>query len=82
MIVKEFGMDRCTLLYLKWIANKDLLYSTGNSTQYYVADWMGEEFRGEQLHVHVWVSPFAVHVKLLFFFFFFIENYYNIVNGL
>ena len=29
-IVKEFGMDMYTLLYLKWITNKDLLYSTGN----------------------------------------------------
>ena len=23
-IVREFGMDMCTLLYLKWITNKDL----------------------------------------------------------
>ena len=27
-IVTEFGMDMYTLLYLKWITNKDLLYST------------------------------------------------------
>ena len=26
----EFGIDRYTLVYLKWITNKDLLYSTGN----------------------------------------------------
>ena len=25
-IVREFGMDRYTLLYLKWITNKGLLY--------------------------------------------------------
>ena len=25
----EFGIDMCTMLYLKYIANKDLLYSTG-----------------------------------------------------
>jgi len=30
---REFGMDRYTLLYLEWIINKDLLYSTGNSAQ-------------------------------------------------
>ena len=36
-----------TLLYLKWIINKDLLYSTGNSAQYYVAAWMGGEFGGK-----------------------------------
>ena len=34
--VREFGIDMYTLLYLKWITNKGLLYSTGNSTQYYV----------------------------------------------
>ena len=32
-IVKEFGMDTYTLLCLKWIANKDLLYSIQNSAQ-------------------------------------------------
>ena len=29
---REFGMDMYTLLYLKWITNKVLLYSTGNSS--------------------------------------------------
>ena len=33
---REFGIDIYTLLYLKWIVNKDLLYSTENSAQYYV----------------------------------------------
>ena len=32
-------MDMYTLLYLKWITNKDLLYSIGNSAQCYVATW-------------------------------------------
>ena len=27
-IVREFGMDIQTLLYLKWITKKDLLYNT------------------------------------------------------
>ena len=35
-IVREFGIDMYTRLYLKWITNKDLLYSIGNFTQYYV----------------------------------------------
>ena len=42
-IVRKLGMDMYTLLYLKWITNKDLLYSTGNSAQCYVAAWMGGE---------------------------------------
>ena len=34
-IVMEFGMDMYTLLNLKWITDKDLLYSTGNSAHCY-----------------------------------------------
>ena len=30
-VVRDFGMDVYTLLYLKWVTNKDLLDSTGNS---------------------------------------------------
>ena len=36
-IVGEFGMDLYTLLYLKWIANRDLLCSTGISAHCHVA---------------------------------------------
>ena len=32
-IVRELGIGMYTLLYLKWITNKDLLYSTGNPSQ-------------------------------------------------
>ena len=35
-IVRKFGMDMYTLLYLKRITNKDLLNSTENSAQYSV----------------------------------------------
>ena len=42
-IVREFRIDLYTLPYLKWITNKDLLYSTWNSTQCYVpASWEGD----------------------------------------
>ena len=60
----ESGMDGYTLLYLKWITNKDLWYSTGNSAQCYVAAWMGGEFEGEQIHVYVLMSSSAIHIKL------------------
>ena len=62
--IREFGIDMYSLLYLKWITNKDLLYSTGTSAQCYVAVWMGGEFGGEWIHVYVWLSHFAVHLKL------------------
>ena len=56
-------MDMYTQLYLKQITNKDLLYSTGDSAQCYAAVWVGGEARG-WIHVHVWLSPFALHLKL------------------
>ena len=46
-IVREFGINTYTVLYLNWIANKKLLYSTENSAQCYVAAQMREEFGGE-----------------------------------
>ena len=52
------------LLYLKWMANRDLPHITGNSAQCYVAAWMGGKFRGEWIHVYIWLSPFAVYLKL------------------
>ena len=63
-IIKEFVMGLYTLLYLKWIVNKDLLYSTCNSAQCYLAAWMGGQFRREWISVYVCQSPFAVHRKL------------------
>ena len=35
------------LLYLKWMNNKDLLYNTGNSAQYFVITEMGKELEEE-----------------------------------
>ena len=62
--VREFGMDMHTQIYWKWITNKDLVYSTWNSAQCCVAAWMEGSFGGEWLHVYVWLSPFAGHLKL------------------
>ena len=63
-IVRESRIDMYTLLYFKWITNEDHLYSTENSAQCYVAAWMGGEFGGERIHVYVWPSCSAVHLKL------------------
>ena len=55
-VVREFGMDRYTLLYLKWITIKDLPYSTWNSAQCCVAAWMGGSL-GENgyMYMYGWV---------------------------
>ena len=63
-VVRDLGKIIYTLLRSKWITNKDLLYSIWNSVQRYVAAWMGGEFGGEWVHVCIWLSPFAVHLKL------------------
>ena len=34
-IDRELGIDMYTLPYLKWITDKDILYCTGKSAQYY-----------------------------------------------
>ena len=39
----EIGTDIYTLLYIKKITHKNLLYSTGNSTQYSVMAYLGKE---------------------------------------
>ena len=40
----EFGISRCKLLYVDWINNKILLYSTGNYIQYPVINYNGKEY--------------------------------------
>ena len=45
------GVDIYTLLYIKQITNKDLLYSTGNSTQHSVMAYTGKESKKEWIYV-------------------------------
>ena len=39
----ESGISRCKLVYIEWINNKVLLYSTGNYIQYPVINHNGKE---------------------------------------
>ena len=48
---------------LEWVAISSL-YSTGSSAQCYVAAWMREEVEEAWIHVYVWLSLFAVYLKL------------------
>ena len=54
-----------TVLYLKWITNKDLLYSTWNFAQSYVPAWMRGSL-GENVYMDGWDLS-AVHLKLSLF---------------
>ena len=44
----ETGIDIYTLLHIKWVTNKDLLYSTGNYTQYFIITYVGKESKIEK----------------------------------
>ena len=52
-IIGDFGKVMYTLLYIKWIINKNLLYSTWNSAQCYVLAWMEGKFAREWIYVCV-----------------------------
>ena len=62
-ILRESGKDTYTLLYLKWITNKGLLFGIGNPAQCYVAAGMGGQSGGERIHGYVQLSCFSVYPK-------------------
>ena len=45
----EFGTSRRKLLYIEWMNNKVLLYSTGNYIQYLVINHNGKEYEKEYI---------------------------------
>ena len=55
MVTKEErwwkGTNIYILLYIKYTINKNLLYSTGHSTQYLVITYMGKESEKEWIYV-------------------------------
>ena len=40
----EFGISKCKLLYIEWINNKFLLYSTGSYIKYPIINHNGKEY--------------------------------------
>ena len=52
-IIRKFGMDIYTLLYLKWITNKDLLYSTWNLLNVmWQSGWEGSLEHNGYMYMH------------------------------
>ena len=43
----EFGISRCKLVYIEWINNKGLLFSTGNYIQHLAVNHNGKEHEKE-----------------------------------
>ena len=48
---QEIEINIYTLPYIKQITNKDLLYSTGNATQYSTMTYMGKQPKKEWIYV-------------------------------
>ena len=48
-------VNRCKLLYIEWINNKVLLYSTGNYIQYTVITHNGKEYEKEYILIYVYI---------------------------
>ena len=62
-INQEFGINIYTLLYIKYqIANKDLLYSTGNYTQYFVIACKGKESENEYMYLYMAESLYCTQI--------------------
>ena len=50
-INQEIGSNIYMVLYIKQIANKDLLYSTGNYTQYFVITYKRKESEKKYIYI-------------------------------
>ena len=59
-MVKDYGRVVYTLLYVKWMTNKDLFCNTGNSAQSCLPAWMGGRVLGENGSM----CPFTARLKL------------------
>ena len=52
----ELGIDIYTLLSTEEMTNRDLLYSTGNSTQYSAVAYMGKESKkNECIYTYIYI---------------------------
>ena len=52
----EFGISRCRLLYIGWINNNVLLYSTGNYIRHLVINYNGIEYEKQYIFICIMES--------------------------
>ena len=62
-INQEFEIKIYTLLYIKQITNKDLLYSTGNYAQYIIIIYKGKESEKDiYTHTHIYTYKYILYI--------------------
>ena len=71
------GIGICTLWYMEWLANGDLVYCTGNSTQYSVIIYMWKQSEKKNVYVYIYIYIYIYKITLLYS-----GNYHNTVNQL
>ena len=54
---REVGVSGCKLVYMEWINNKVLLYSTGNYIQYPMTTHNGKEYKKKNVYIRITESP-------------------------
>ena len=57
----EFWISRCKLLYIEWVNNKVLLYSTGNLIQYPTINHNGKQYEKECV-IYVYTHIYNMHM--------------------
>jgi len=62
----EFVINRYRLLHIKWINNKDLLYSIGNYTEYLVIPYNRNKSEKEHTHTHLYTIVQSLSCVQLF----------------
>ena len=53
---REFGIGRWKLLYLEWISNEILLYSTGDYIQSLVVEYDRRKYEKKNVYMYDWVT--------------------------
>jgi len=53
---REFGIGRWKLLYLEWISNEVLLYSTGDYIQSLVVEYDRRKYEKKNVYMYDWVT--------------------------
>ena len=62
-MIREFGINIHTLLYLKWITNKEQVQHRELCSMVH-GSLDGRGVWGEWIHVYIRLSPSTVHLKL------------------
>ena len=62
----KIGIDVYTLLYIKYITNKELLYSTGNSTQYSLMVYMGNLKKSGDIYLYIYISIYIYIYRYIY----------------